>query len=59
MQWADAGLLDFLEYLVEWLRSHPLFVLALARPELADKRPSWGAGKRNFASLYLEPLSPS
>ncbi|MDP9232319.1 MAG: AAA family ATPase [Actinomycetota bacterium] len=57
-QWADAGLLDFLEYLLEWSRSHPLFVLALARPELADKRPSWGAGKRNFTSLYLEPLSP-
>jgi tetratricopeptide (TPR) repeat protein len=35
-----------------------LFVLVLARPELVDKRPSWGAGKRNFASLYLEPLSP-
>jgi tetratricopeptide (TPR) repeat protein len=57
MQWADAGLLDFLEYLLEWSRSHPLYVLALARPELTDKRPSWGAGKRNFASLYLEPLS--
>jgi class 3 adenylate cyclase/tetratricopeptide (TPR) repeat protein len=57
MQWADAGLLDFLEYMLEWSRSHPLFVLALARPELAEKRPSWGAGKRSFASLYLEPLS--
>jgi predicted ATPase/class 3 adenylate cyclase len=57
MQWADAGLLDFLEYLLEWSRSHPLYVLALARPELTDKRPSWGAGKRNFTSLYLEPLS--
>jgi predicted ATPase/class 3 adenylate cyclase len=57
MQWADAGLLDFLEYLLEWSRGHPLFVLALARPELTDKRPSWGAAKRNFTSLYLEPLS--
>ncbi len=57
MQWADESLLDFLEYLLEWSRSYPLFVLALARPELVDKRPSWGAGKRNFASLYLEPLS--
>ena len=36
----------------------PLFVLALARPEFADKRPTWGAGKRSFSSLYLEPLSP-
>jgi class 3 adenylate cyclase/predicted ATPase len=58
MQWADSGLLDFLEYLLEWSRSHPLFVLALARPELADKRPAWGGGKRSFASIYLEPLSP-
>jgi class 3 adenylate cyclase/tetratricopeptide (TPR) repeat protein len=57
MQWADAGLLDFLEYLLEWSRHHPLFVLALARPELAGKRPSWGVGKRGFTSLYLEPLS--
>ena len=58
VQWADAGLLDFLEYLLDWSRSHPLFVLALARPEFADKRPTWGAGKRSFSSLYLEPLSP-
>src|SRR2546428_698040 len=58
MQWADAGLLDFLEYLLEWSRSHPLFVLVLARPELADKRPTWGAGKRSFTSLHLEPLAP-
>jgi class 3 adenylate cyclase/tetratricopeptide (TPR) repeat protein len=57
MQWADAGLLDFIEYLLEWSRHHPLYVLVLARPELADKRPSWGAGKRSFTSLYLEPLS--
>ena len=58
MQWADDGLLDFLEYLLEWSRNHPLFVLALARPELADKRPTWSVGKRSFASLYLEPLPP-
>src|ERR671935_1192109 len=58
MQWADAGLLDFLEYLLEWSRNLPLFVVVLARPEFADKRPSWGAGRRGFNSLYLEPLSP-
>ena len=57
LQWADTGLLDFLEYLLDWSRGHPLFVLALARPEFADKRPGWGSGKRSFSSLYLEPLS--
>jgi class 3 adenylate cyclase/tetratricopeptide (TPR) repeat protein len=57
LQWADAGLLDFLEYLLDWSRGHPLFVLALARPEFSDKRPGWGSGKRSVSSLHLEPLS--
>jgi len=57
MQWADAGLMDFIEYLLEWSRNQPIFILALARPEIHDKRPGWGAGKRSFSSLYLEPLS--
>src|SRR5262249_54159471 len=56
MQWADASLLDFVEYLLEWSRNSPLFVVTLARPEFADRRPAWGAGLRNFTSLYLEPL---
>ena len=57
MQWADESQLDFVEYLIEWSRSSPLFVLTLARPELQEKRPSWGAGQRNFTSLHLEALS--
>ena len=58
MQWADAGLLDFLEYLLDWSRNHALYVLVLARPELTEKRPSWGVGKRSLSSVYLEPLTP-
>jgi predicted ATPase/class 3 adenylate cyclase len=57
MQWADASLLDFVEYLLEWSRDKPLLVVTMARPELLEKRPTWGAGHRNFTSLYLEPLS--
>jgi class 3 adenylate cyclase/tetratricopeptide (TPR) repeat protein len=56
LQWADAALLDFVEYLLDWSRDHPLYLMTLARPELADRRPTWGAGSRNFSSLYLEPL---
>jgi class 3 adenylate cyclase/predicted ATPase len=56
MQWADAALLDFVEYLIEWSRNHPIFVITMARPELLDRRPTWGAGRRNFTSLFLEPL---
>ena len=54
MHWADAGLLDFVEYLLEWSRDYPLFVITLARPELQERRPGWGAAQRNFTSLYLE-----
>jgi class 3 adenylate cyclase/tetratricopeptide (TPR) repeat protein len=57
MHWADTSLLDFVEYLLEWSRNFPIYMVTLARPELTDRRPTWGAGKRNFTSLYLEPLS--
>ena len=57
LQWADAGLLDFVEHLLDWSRSHPIFVLALSRPELAERRPGFGAGGRNATALSLEPLS--
>jgi class 3 adenylate cyclase/tetratricopeptide (TPR) repeat protein len=56
MQWADASLLDFVEYLLEWSRTFPLFVVTLARPELQERRPGWGAASRNFTSIFLEPL---
>jgi len=59
MQWADSSLLDFVEYLLDWSRNHAIFVLTLSRPELVERRPTWGAGRRNFTSIYLEPLSSS
>jgi class 3 adenylate cyclase len=55
---ADTGLLDFVDHLLEWARNAPIYVLTLARPDLIDKRPDWGAGKRNFVSLALDPLGP-
>lgn len=30
--------------------------MTLARPELLERRPDWGAGKRSFTSVHLEPL---
>jgi tetratricopeptide (TPR) repeat protein len=57
MQWADKPLLNFVDYLLEWSRKHPIFVFALARPELVDRHPAWAVAKRNSTSLTLEPLS--
>ncbi|MGB2874910.1 MAG: adenylate/guanylate cyclase domain-containing protein [Gaiellaceae bacterium] len=58
MQWADASMLAFVEYLLEWARSHPIFVLALARPELHERDRDFGKASRN-TSISLEPLSPT
>jgi class 3 adenylate cyclase/predicted ATPase len=54
-QHADAGLLDFLDYLIDWTRDLPIYVLVLARPELGQARPAFGAG-RNRITLTLDPL---
>jgi class 3 adenylate cyclase/tetratricopeptide (TPR) repeat protein len=59
LHWADPGLLDFIDHVVDWTRSLPLYIVTLARPELIENRPDWGAGKRNFTSVSLEPLSPA
>ncbi len=58
LQWADSGLLDFIEYLLEWSRSSPILVITLARPDMSERRAGWGTGKRGLSSLYLDPLSP-
>jgi class 3 adenylate cyclase/predicted ATPase len=41
LQWADSGLLDFVDYLLEWSTDFPIFILALGRTELLDARPDW------------------
>ena len=59
LHWADSGTLDFIEHVLEWSRSSPIIIVTLARPELLERRPDWGAAKRNFSSIYLEPLTES
>ena len=54
-QYADAGLLDFLDHLIAWARDLPIFVLVFARPELGQARPGFGIG-RNRSTLTLDPL---
>jgi class 3 adenylate cyclase/tetratricopeptide (TPR) repeat protein len=56
LHWADDGLLDFVEHVADWAQG-PILVLTTARAELFETRPTWGGGKRNAASLYLDPLS--
>src|SRR5438128_576706 len=57
IQWADDGLLDFVEHLVDWARDVPVLILCTARLELLERRPAWGGGKLNAAIIALAPLS--
>src|SRR6266508_2962645 len=61
LHWADDALLDFIDGLtdpeaLDRPGPAPLLVLATARPELAERRPGWGAGRRTAATLALAPL---
>jgi DNA-binding SARP family transcriptional activator len=57
LHWADTALLDFADELVDRAADVPLLVVCTARPELLDRRPTWGGGKRNSTIVSLAPLS--
>ncbi len=59
LQWADESLVEFVGYLLEWSRNHPIFVLCLARPELQQRQPEFGRSSRNQVTISLEPLPSS
>ena len=56
LHWADEGLLDFVDHLVDWAGGVPILVVCTARPELLSRRPGWGGGKPNALTLSLSPL---
>lgn len=56
LHWADAGLLDFVDYLVERAASCPILVVTVSRPDLLERRPDWGVGHPGYVGISLEPL---
>jgi tetratricopeptide (TPR) repeat protein len=56
LHWADEELLDFVDHLTEWATDVPILIVGTARPELLDRRPNWGGGKRNATTLSLSAL---
>jgi len=57
IQWADDGLLDYIEHLVDWVEDVPILIVCTARLELLERRPAWGGGKVNAATVAVAPLS--
>ncbi len=56
LHWSSDSLLDLIEVILQPRGDAPLLMIALARPELLDRRPTWGGGRRNYLSVALEPL---
>ena len=56
LHWSSDSLLDLIEAMLQPRGAAPLLMLVLARPELLDRRPAWGGGRRYYISLALEPL---
>jgi class 3 adenylate cyclase len=56
LHWSSDSLLDLLDSLVQPRPDLPILIVAIARPELLDRRASWSGGRRNSLSLSLEPL---
>jgi predicted ATPase len=42
---------------VDWADDVPLLCVCTARPDLLARRPGWGGGKPNAATISLSPLS--
>jgi len=57
LHWADDGLLDFVDHLVDWATGVRMLIVATSRPELLSRRPGWGGGKPNALTISLSPLS--
>ena len=57
LHWAESTFLDLVEHIADFSRDFPILLISIARPELFDARPGWGAGKRNATSTVLERLS--
>jgi class 3 adenylate cyclase/tetratricopeptide (TPR) repeat protein len=55
--WADDGLLDLVEEAAFRLEDAPVLVLCTSRPELLDRRPTFGRGARNVTQIELRPLA--
>ncbi|HEU5216962.1 MAG TPA: adenylate/guanylate cyclase domain-containing protein [Gaiellaceae bacterium] len=56
LHWGEETLLDLVEHVADLSRDAPLLLLCMARPELLERRPSWGGGKWNATTVLLEPL---
>jgi class 3 adenylate cyclase len=59
LQWAEPAILELIQQVTQRSTAVPVLWLCLARPELLETRPQWGAGRSNTSLLTLNPLKPA
>jgi class 3 adenylate cyclase/tetratricopeptide (TPR) repeat protein len=57
LHWAEPRLLDLVEHIADTSADVPLFLLAIARADLIERRPQWSESSDGGALVLLEPLA--
>jgi class 3 adenylate cyclase/tetratricopeptide (TPR) repeat protein len=57
IHWAEPALLELIGSLASRLTDAPVFLIALARPDLLDTHATWGGGLPRYTAVHLEPLA--
>lgn len=57
IHWGEPTFLDLVEHIADWTRDAPILLIAIARVELLETRPTWGGGRRGATTVRLEALS--
>ena len=57
IHWGEQTFLDLIEHVTDLSRDAPILLLCMARPELLERRSTWGGGKLNATTVLLEPLN--
>jgi class 3 adenylate cyclase/tetratricopeptide (TPR) repeat protein len=56
VHWAESTFLDLIEHVLDFAQAVPLLVVASARPEFLEQRPTWASQRKDFALVHLDPL---
>jgi class 3 adenylate cyclase len=58
IHWGEPAFLDLIEQVATLAHDVPLLLCCIARSELIEERPAWGAGTPHATTVALESLSP-
>jgi len=57
LQWAEPPVVEALRGIVDRGLAARILVVCVARPDLLERHPTWGAGQTNATLIFLEPLT--